>query len=221
MSGRTNADRGSLSHGQPPLSSGDFSISDVTTAAGELTHDSALDAVESYLKNLNQLSSGASDTRRALIREAAIESLKTVECISAPAKLVDAFFGSSPSSSAPLQGRAVDLPDPERWPELINLAELLDELAATFGRFLALPQGADVVLALWVIHAHAHDAFNISPLLAITSPVMRCGKSRLLDLLAQLLPRPLTMSNLTAATLFRVIEKFRPTLLIDEGDTFL
>ena len=34
-------------------------------------------------------------------------------------------------------------------------------------------------------------------------------------------PRPLSTSNTTAAAIFRTIEAARPTLLIDEADTFL
>jgi hypothetical protein len=34
-------------------------------------------------------------------------------------------------------------------------------------------------------------------------------------------PKPLLTSNVTTAALFRTIDKFRPTLLIDEADTFL
>src|SRR5262249_35196677 len=37
----------------------------------------------------------------------------------------------------------------------------------------------------------------------------------------RLVPRPLTASNITAAALFRTIEAARPTLLLDEADTYL
>jgi len=39
--------------------------------------------------------------------------------------------------------------------------------------------------------------------------------------LAALVPKPLLASNITAAALFRAVEKWRPTLLVDEADTFL
>jgi len=60
-----------------------------------------------------------------------------------------------------------------------------------------------------------------SPRLRITSPEKRCGKSRLLDLLNVLCPRPLGASNISPSAIFRVIELEHCTLLIDEADSFL
>jgi putative DNA primase/helicase len=71
------------------------------------------------------------------------------------------------------------------------------------------------------MHTHAHDAWTISPLLAATSPTPECGKTTLLTMIGALVPRPLPASNITAAALFRAVEKWRPTLVIDEADTFL
>jgi hypothetical protein len=60
-----------------------------------------------------------------------------------------------------------------------------------------------------------------SPLLALTSPEKRCGKTTTLSLLTRLVPRPLLSSNISPAALFRIVEKYCPTLLIDEADSFL
>jgi hypothetical protein len=60
-----------------------------------------------------------------------------------------------------------------------------------------------------------------SPILAVTSPTPECGKTTLLTLLSALVPRALSAANITAAATFRAVEKWRPTLLIDEADTFL
>ena len=56
---------------------------------------------------------------------------------------------------------------------------------------------------------------------AITSPEKGCGKTTLLDVLSRLVMRPLSTANVTASAIFRVVEMQRPTLLIDEADTFL
>jgi putative DNA primase/helicase len=69
--------------------------------------------------------------------------------------------------------------------------------------------------------AHAHDAARISPLLALLSPDRRCGKTTALELIGSLVPRPLTTANVTSAALFRVIGTIKPTILIDEADTFV
>ena len=47
---------------------------------------------------------------------------------------------------------------------------------------------------------------------------MGCGKSLLLECVACLVPRPEVASSITAASIFRVIDDQRPTLLIDEAD---
>lgn len=82
-------------------------------------------------------------------------------------------------------------------------------------------EAATVAATLWLIHTHAHDAAEHSPILFITSPTMRCGKSNLLKTLGKLVPKGLSAANVTPATLFRVIERWHPTLLIDEVDTFV
>ena len=65
---------------------------------------------------------------------------------------------------------------------------------------------------------HAHDLRDYAPLLAVTAPTKRCGKTRLQETLARLVPRPQMISGITAALLPRLVEKHRPTLFIDEYD---
>jgi len=64
-------------------------------------------------------------------------------------------------------------------------------------------------------------AWSISALLALISPVKRCGKTTTLQVVGALAPRSLNVSNLTVAVLFRVIAGYAPTLLADEADTWL
>ena len=42
-----------------------------------------------------------------------------------------------------------------------------------------------------------------------------------MNLIGELVPKPLMASNATSAVIFRAIEKFRPTLMLDEADTYL
>src|SRR5262249_8887595 len=57
--------------------------------------------------------------------------------------------------------------------------------------------------------------------LGVRSPTKQCGKTTLLDVIGRLVLRPLPTANVTAAAIFRVVEGHRPTLLVDEVDTFL
>jgi len=59
------------------------------------------------------------------------------------------------------------------------------------------------------------------PILNLQSPEKRCGKTLLLSLIAKLVKRPLPSSNIAGPSIFRVIEEYSATLLIDEADAFL
>jgi hypothetical protein len=62
------------------------------------------------------------------------------------------------------------LTDPEPWPEPVNAGDLLARINGVAKTHLVMPNGAAEAVALWVLHAHAHDCFAISPVLCITSP---------------------------------------------------
>lgn len=111
--------------------------------------------------------------------------------------------------------------DTKPWPDPINGSDLLDEICDAIKRYLILPDGGPEILALWAIHTHVFNSFEHSPRLAITSPEKGCGKTTTLDILGELVARPLPTSNATTSAIFRTIEKVMPTLLIDEADTFL
>jgi putative DNA primase/helicase len=105
--------------------------------------------------------------------------------------------------------------------EPVDGAALLNDLRQIFRRYVVLPRGADTTLPLWVLHAWTMDAGDVSPLLVLVSPTKRCGKTSVLIVLYFLTPRSELSSNLTAPALFRYIEDVRPTLLIDEADSFV
>ena len=111
--------------------------------------------------------------------------------------------------------------DPEPWPDPVDGADLLDRMTDLIASHLVLPKWAAEAIALWIMHAHTHDCFGISPVLGVTSPTPECGKTTCLTLIGGLVPRALPASNITTAALFRAVESWRPTLLIDEADTFL
>jgi Protein of unknown function (DUF3631) len=177
-------------------------------------------AVEAALRALAEATKGADPLRRAIIRNAAVNLLKARK-VTSPAALVDAALGTSAPPETGGQGTVLTLNDPEPWPEPVDGAVLLDAIATVLTRYVVLPPGAAVAMALWVLHTHLIDILQVSPILGLTSPQKRCGKSTLLDVLRALARRAVGASNITAAAVFRVVETFTPTLLIDEADTFL
>ena len=120
----------------------------------------------------------------------------------------------------PLTGGLMHIRAVEPSPDPVDGAQLLEELATAIERHVKLPPGGAVVAALWVLHSHALEATFLSPILLITSPVYGCGKTSLLTVLRELVQRPLPTSNISPAALYRCIEEYQPTLLIDEADTF-
>jgi putative DNA primase/helicase len=111
--------------------------------------------------------------------------------------------------------------EPEPWPEEVDGDSVLDEIVLAVNKHLITQDGTPEVTALWAAFAHALGCFRIAPILAITSPTIECGKSTLLRLLRELTPLALPASNITSAALFRAIDRWHPTLLVDEADTFL
>jgi putative DNA primase/helicase len=119
------------------------------------------------------------------------------------------------------QGSEVELPNVEPWETPVAGKDVLNEVAATFSRYLVLPLGAADALALWTAHTHAFDAFTHTPRLNFRSPEKGCGKTTALDVTASLTPRALRAENITAPVLFRLVDSCKPTLLLDEVDNYL
>jgi putative DNA primase/helicase len=90
-----------------------------------------------------------------------------------------------------------------------------------FDRYVFLPEGGAETCALWVLHTHCYDTFQISPYLTITSATPECGKTTLAAVIESVAANPVQASNISSAAVYRVIERYHPTLIIDEGDTFL
>lgn len=194
---------------------------DVLARLEALPDSPDLAEVESLLRALPDCLKGADSLAMELAKERAAKALKGK--VRAPVSMISAALTSNDSTDKEdnLQGRAVVLSDPEPWPDPVDGAELLDSVARALGRFVAMPEGAATAVSLWIVHAHSLDAWFLSAILALVSPVKRCGKTTLLQVIGALVPRPLHASNITPAVVFRAVEKFAPTLLVDEADTFL
>jgi len=121
----------------------------------------------------------------------------------------------------PHSAPSLELTDIDPWPDAVDGKALLDELSAVLRRFVVLPKWAPKTLALWTLHTYAFQLRDVSTYVGIESPEKRCGKTTLLTVLSELVHRPVVAANISSPAFFRVIEETRPTLLIDEADTFL
>jgi len=112
-------------------------------------------------------------------------------------------------------------PEIEPWHEPINPTQLLTEISETIKRFIVCQNETVTATTLWAAMTWFIDVIQVAPLAVITAPEKRCGKSQMLFLLSRIVNRPLAASNISSAALFRSIDAWQPTLLIDEADTFM
>jgi hypothetical protein len=103
-------------------------------------------------------------------------------------------------------------------PQAVDVAAMLDSIVVFVRRFVSLSPSQARVIALWIVHTHAIDAAHATPYLAITSAEKQSGKTRLLEVCNLLVANPWMTGRVTAAVLYRTIDKDHPTLLLDESD---
>lgn len=100
------------------------------------------------------------------------------------------------------------------------LSDLLDEVANLYRRYVRFKDEAQRdAVALWTVHTYCFEQFEQSPILHITSPEARCGKTRLLDVAELVVSRHWRAITPSEAVVYRLIEEETPTLLLDEVDT--
>lgn len=96
---------------------------------------------------------------------------------------------------------------------------LVERIVAFLTDYLVLPGQTPTVIAAWVMASWLMETWDQFPHLGITSPEKRCGKSRLLELLALLCPNPILTASVSPAALYRMIENGTCTLLFDEAQS--
>ena len=173
------------------------------------------------LRNLGDISADLDPLKKALVREAAVKQFKLLK-FNAPGRLVDAALPAVTSNgSKASQGKAVVFEELEPWPEAADGAALLQEIQELVPRYVVTNSCVPLTVAVFTLFSYSFNCFETCPILVISSPEKRCGKTCLIELLTCLVGRPLAASNVSPAALYRAIEEWEPTLLIDEADSFL
>jgi Protein of unknown function (DUF3631) len=197
------------------------SFATLLTGLDDLGARPPTEVLHERLQALAEGLAGADPLVRELVRAEAIARLTRLGVRTA-ARIVDAAMTAHAShSSGARSGRGLLFADPDPWPEAVDGAALLDELADTYRRFVSLPDGGAEALALWIVLTYALEAFEVAPILALCSPLKRCGKTTTEEVTSALAKRPLAAANISVAALYRTVERFAPTLIVDEADTFL
>jgi|GEM_PF-844346 len=110
--------------------------------------------------------------------------------------------------------------DIEPWEEPVNGADLLNEMLSIFQRFVIADTEALISGVLWTVLTWITDYASVLPLCVITAPEKACGKTVMLSVIGELARKPLPSSAISASSLFRSIQKWNPTILLDEADCF-
>jgi len=104
------------------------------------------------------------------------------------------------------------------WPDPIKPHVLFLRVRRRIKRHVVMSDQAANAAALWVMFAWVHDVAVHSPILLVSSPEAECGKSTLLGLVSLLVPRGLPIVEATGSVIYRMIERWHPTLIVDEAD---
>lgn len=207
---------------QFPVSVNGNGLNGLMESAGvsSLTENSGPDEIIEAIGKLSATTANKGSVFLGVARSEVIKKLKGIG-VQSPTALVNDALKPQKSKTVEGQGQTLSFEDPESWLNELDGAELLNEISETINRYVILPKGGDTALSLWVMFAWTHDAFQVSPLLDFRSPTKRCGKTTGQRVVKRLVPKPLVATNVSTPSLFRGIEAYSPTLLIDEVDTFL
>lgn len=186
------------------------------TALGTEYADHELKAA---LRSVATTAEGLDAVDRAVLQSNLIRHLKRIKAPDA-SNLARATLGTSGEDERDKETGPRTRPQ-EPCPEPVSGAEVLDQVEKLLLRFAILPDGASVAIPLWLLHTYLIPHLTFTPRLAVLSPVKRCGKSTLLNLLQELAEKAMVTSSLTAAALFRAMDAFQPTIIADEADTWI
>ena len=99
--------------------------------------------------------------------------------------------------------------------------ELFERYRAILRENISLSDSQEIACALWACHTHVYESFDCTPYLYITSADPGCGKTHLMDVVGFLSARPKPSGTISAPAIFRAIQQWKPTLLIDEADNII
>ena len=177
--------------------------------------------IEQGLRRLQTVLKAADPLRIAAVRGALVVKCQAAK-VPSPAALIDSALASLKQAATEQNTNGLELfPIDEPWPDPVDGVELMGEIRDLLRQYLVLPPHVDVVLPLWAQHTYSMDCWDISPFLTTTSPAPECGKTTLAAIVGGVSHHTVNSSNATPAAIFRLIDKYGPTLILDEADTWL
>ncbi|RWA80834.1 DUF3631 domain-containing protein [Mesorhizobium sp.] len=206
---------------------GNEAVALVIEAATDVEAKKQLDAMfgpskeplEAVYERLAKLELGAYDRIRTA--EAKRLGIRAVTLDAEVARRRKVLRDEAEGRSEKLSGRAIGLYDPEPADDAQDGLQLLEDLLGDLRRHVVLSDAAAAVTAFYVLFAYTYEAFSHCPRLSVVAPTKNSGKSTLADWLTAVLPRAIPSENLTVSTLFRIVDRYHATMIIDEADKLL
>jgi hypothetical protein len=110
----------------------------------------------------------------------------------------------------------------EPWPEEVDGDALIQSIVRRVRSHVVLTADQALASALWTMMGWVHQEAAVhSPILLATSPEPNSGKTTLANVVMFLVPRGLSTVGTTGAVLYRMIQMYEPTIVVDEADTAL
>jgi len=99
----------------------------------------------------------------------------------------------------------------------VKIAEVFKETLSFISQRIDTARPEDkIAIVIWAIATYFVPIFDFFPFLAPLKMGFNSGGSELLETLKKIVPRPVSVSDITPANIYRMQENFQPTLLIDE-----
>jgi putative DNA primase/helicase len=110
----------------------------------------------------------------------------------------------------------------EPWPEPVDTRALLSELETQFRRYIIVHrEPVAVAITLWICFAWCHEIATYSPILVIQAGDTATAKTTASKVIALLTPRAYVVAEPRGATLYRLVDRYHPTLIVDDADRLL
>jgi hypothetical protein len=105
------------------------------------------------------------------------------------------------------------------WPDPVNAKALLTDVTVQLRRYMVVSDEQALAITLWIVFAWLHESIAVhSPLLVFKSAEPDSGKTTACGVLKFLTPRAHSAAELTGPSLYRFVDRVRPTLIIDDAD---
>jgi hypothetical protein len=110
----------------------------------------------------------------------------------------------------------------EPWPEPVDGDSLIRDIMRKLQKHVVLSYEGALAIALWILLAWVHDEVAThSPILDAMSAEPESGKTTVLGVMSFLGPRVISSVDISRAALYRSIQRWQPSFVIDEFDTVL